>query len=64
MSRFHAQRFRDIAGHCSQRVPLPIRQIDGLVGRLAAGQDLNAADHAGDTIIDIGEVQHFVFAID
>jgi hypothetical protein len=59
-----AQLLADKLSHRHQAVPLPIGQIDGVIGDLPAHQSLNPLVHAADAVIHVGEIQDLVFAKD
>ncbi|MCZ7672872.1 MAG: hypothetical protein M5U34_40005 [Chloroflexi bacterium] len=45
-------------------MPLPVSQVDGVVLQVAADQFFQASVDAVHAILDVGEIQDFIFAKD
>ena len=51
-------------GHCHQAVALSVGQVYGVIGDFTADEFFQTAGYAADAVVDVGEVQYFVFAVD
>lgn len=59
-----AQFFADVVCHLDEALPLPVGEVDGVVLDVAGDEPFQTGVDAADAVIDVGEVEDFVFAED